>query len=257
MTRMARLFHISVIAFVIAGAPVAAIGLESVAELYKKGFELQKAGQLEQALAKYDQCLEQDPTNYNALFAGATAYYAMGDYQKARARFEKILTLYPDEGRVPLYLAFCQLHLGAVSQAKATLERIVVNKPDDVEAIIGLGWAEYLSGNRFTAISYFKKALALQPENSVLAETVSRFENTNKEYLEAQKEEEQWRLTSDLNNAIAAASIVRARARRAQAEMSSLADRSPVEKMALLDLMSVPEGPSRRFQPFPRFPLPR
>lgn len=252
MTRMGRLFQVSVIALIFACVSIDAIGLEDVAKLYKKGFELQHAGKLKQALAIYDGCLEQDPTNYKALFAGATAYYAMGDYKNAQARFEKLLTFYPDKGKVPLYLAYCQLHLGQVAEAKAALERIVVDRPKDVAAMIGLGWAEYLSGNRFTAISYLKKALALQPDNKVLAGAVSRLESTNEEYLKAREEARQWRLSSDLNNAIAQASLVRARARAAQRAMSVPVDRSPVEKMALLDLMDVTEEPREKLRPFPR-----
>lgn len=253
MTRMGRLFQVSVVTLIFAGVSTGAIGLEDVAGLYKKGFDLQHAGKLEQALTIYDRCLEQDPANYRALYASATAYYAMGEYTKARAQFEKLLTLYPDNGRIPLYIAFCQLHLGEVAQAKAALERIVVDRPTDVAALIGLGWAEFLSGNRFTAISYFKKALAQQPNNQVLAGTVSRLESTNKEYLKARKEAEQWRLSSELNNAIAQASIVRARARAARSAMSVPVERSPVEKMALLDLMDVAEEPKKRVRPFPRF----
>jgi tetratricopeptide (TPR) repeat protein len=254
MTRMRRIFPIGVIAFIVACASIEAIGLEDVAELYKKGFELQHAGKLEQALAIYDRCLEQDPTNYKALFASATVYYAMGDYAKALARFEKLLSFYPDQGRIPLYVAYCRLHLGKVAEAKAALDRIVVNRPKDVAAIIGLGWAEYLSGNRFTAISYFKKALALQPGNKVLAGTVSRLESTDEEYLKERKAAEEQRLTSELDNAIAEVSLVRARARASRAALSVPEDRSAVEKMALLDLMQVTEEPKKKVRPFPFVP---
>jgi len=247
-----RLIATVLFALVVGSMAVESIGGESVASLYAKGFELQKSGDLKQALAMYHKCLTLDPKSYKALLASGTVYYAMKDYRKAAQRYELLLGFYPDNLKARLYLAFCRLHLGSAEKARTALELILADHPRDVAATIGLGWAEYLAGNRFTAVDYFKKALALQPDNQSLGITISRLEAANREALKEEQQEKQFGLMSDLNNCIAEAAILRARRRGLAEMMGAFGERSSVEKMALLDTwQELKADPDRKAFPPP------
>jgi len=237
MTDITRRCHLALIVVSLLIWLPSVAGAQSCAELYKQGFELQKAGKLKGALDTYDRCLESDPEYYNALLAAGTVYYSMQEYQDAASRFGVLLTYYPDDVRGRLYLAYCNLHLGLADEAKDTLERIVADEPKNVSALIALGWAEYLLDNRFTASDFLKQALALHPENKHLAYTIERLQMANERFLQEEGEAQRFRIMSDLNNAIADASIADD-SRRLGTQAAGLPEHlTAAEKMVLWGLM--------------------
>lgn len=249
---MARVSLFTLIVLVLSAACAVVWAAESMSDLYTKGFELQKQGKLREALTEYNRCLQLAPDDYKALLAVGTVYYALQDYAKAAKQYETLLIFYPGDLKARLYLAWCKLHLGSVGEAKNALELYLAEQPNDVSAMIGLGWADYLSGNTFTAIDRLKKALALQPGNKSLAATVDRLERAGQEQLRAEAKEKRFRLMSDLNNAIAEASVARSLALAGESAPSASGEMSPAQKMALYDLWEYSdEYPGRKILPLP------
>lgn len=249
---MARASLFTIIVLIASGACAAVWAAEDVSALYAKGFELQKQGKLQEALAQYNRCLQLAPDDYKALLAVGTVYYALREYAKAAKQYETLLIFYPDDPKARLYLAWCKLNLGSVEDAKNALELYLAEHPDDVSAMIGLGWADYLSGNLFTAIDRLKKALALQPDNKSLALTVDRLERAGQEHLRADAREKRFRLMSDLNNAVSEAAIARSIAQAGDGGPDLSGDFSPTQKMALYDLWQYSDDyPGRSILPLP------
>lgn len=249
---MAGVSLLTVIALSVSVACGSAWAAENLSELYAKGFELQKQGKLREALVEYNKCLLLAPDDYKALFAVGTVYYTLQEYSKAAKQYETLLIFYPGDLKARLYLAWCKLNLGSVEEAKNALELYLAEQPNDVSAMIGLGWADYHSGNIFTAIDRLKKALALQPDNRSLAMTVDRLERVGQENLRAQEQEKRFKIMSDLNNAIAEASVARSLALAGESAPAASANLTPTQKMALFDLWEYSdEYPGRKILPLP------
>ena len=211
--------------------------LDSADQLFEQALELQKAGELGEALELYEKGLSVDPRHYRSLLASGAVHYSKSDYQKAVRRFEELVAFYPRDARARVQLGHAKLALGSIEEAKNIFRMILIDEPDNVSALIGLGRAEYLGGNRFTAVDTFKKALALQPGSRSLQETIARLEDANREYLRASEEERRLRVMSALNNAIADAALQAARM-RAQAEVAGHSQRSRLDaETALLTTM--------------------
>jgi len=249
---MARVSLLTVIVLIVSVACGSLWAAENLSELYAKGFELQKQGKLQEALVEYNRCLMLAPDDYKALLAVGTVYYTLQEYSKAAKQYETLLIFYPGDLKARLYLAWCKLNLGQVEEAKNTLELYHAEQPNDVSAMIGLGWAEYLSGNIFTAIDRLKKALALQPDNRSLALGVDRLERLGQENLRAQEQEKRFRMMSDLNNAIAEASVARSIALAGETGPPAASNMTPTQKMALFDLWEFSDDyPGKKVLPLP------
>ena len=203
--------------------------------LFNEGQALQKAGKLKEALKAYNQCLIIDPSNYDAMFAGGLAHFDLKEYAKAARMFEGVLAFQGEDVRVRLYLAESWDRLGRVGKAKNEYRRILEYSPDNVSALIGLGRAEFMSGNRFAAVETFKKASKLQPSNKSLQVSIERLENANLEYLKLSEELRRRAVISAVNNAIAEDAAEQERlkdeaAARRQIDQKGV-ERSTVEQM--------------------------
>ncbi len=182
-----------------------------------------------------------DIRHFNAMLASGLAYYALEDYATATEKFEDLLSFYPGNRSARLYLAHSLLNRGSVEQSKNLFAQIVSDDPTNVSALIGQGKAEFLAGNRFAATESFKKALALQPQNQSLRESLAALEASNVEYIRAAEAERKQRIKSALNNAIAEASAISARA-RAIAEASQPSEGlSAAQRMSWFELTASPE----------------
>jgi tetratricopeptide (TPR) repeat protein len=204
---------------------------ERADELFKKGLDLQVSGDLEAALPMYEKALEADPENYRALLATGLAAYGRGDYRKAADRLGTLVVYYPTDITARTCLAYSRLQLGEFASAKEAFWKILADDPSSVAAMIGLGWSEFLTGDRFSALEDLKKALAKQPGNRALRDTVGRLQDTNKEALEAAKQEENLRVKSVFNKAIAQAAAALGQPSQSQQGWSA------AEKEAMMGLM--------------------
>lgn len=70
------------------------------AELVKQGRALGNEGKLDEALALYQQALQQDPNSYQAEMAMGMALDLKGQYAEARQHFQKAIQEAPEQGKV-------------------------------------------------------------------------------------------------------------------------------------------------------------
>ncbi len=221
-------------ALVLFASPSTASGGSPADQLYSRGVELQKSGQLEQALDSYLSALRENPRHYKALFARAGLYFAKADYQKAARTFEDLLAFYPKDTRARLYLGEALLHLGSPQRAKDIFRKILIDDPRNITALVGLGRAEYKAGNRFSAVETLKKASALDPKNESIKDSIAAFQSANREYLKRSEEERRQRLKSALNYSIAESTakvrseLLKARRFRAKDEEAAMLRRQMV-----------------------------
>lgn len=214
-------------------------------QLFKKGRELQKAGKLEEALKTYNECLTVDPNYYKAIFAAGRAHFGLKNYAEAARMFESALAFQPASLKTRLYLADSRARMGRVETAKSEYRRILEHHPDNVTALIGLGRAEFMSGNRFAAVETFKKALKLQPSNRSLRASIERLENSNLEYIKMSEELRRREVISALNNAIAEDAAQQARLR----EEAAARKRAEMEGKKRQDALAGSSPPGEKMGP--------
>lgn len=92
-------------------------------ELYLVGYDAEKSLQLETAIKHYQDALTQDPTFLPALRALGIVYYQLGQYEKSRELFNKIMKKTEDDDTARYYRALCnlKLHLGERTEEDLSL----------------------------------------------------------------------------------------------------------------------------------------
>ena len=207
----------------------------------QKGLELQKAGKLEDAMKLYESILKSDPMNRKALFGLGTVYYSMGEYERAAATFQNVLTLNEGYTRARLYVALCKLQLGIPEEASNDLRRILIDHPENTTAMLALGVAEVSAGYPNTAIATFTKTLDLHPENAAFRETVRRMIRIASEQADATEKLQNLAVLNDFNNAISDAAVA-TQARRDATRREAAKNQSSVHRMAVMDAMAFFDG---------------
>jgi tetratricopeptide (TPR) repeat protein len=148
--------------------------------LLEEGNELYKAERFEEAIAKFDQLLELDPTNWSANSLTAASYVALyhpgseqpkdRDYaEKGLAAFERTLELTPPspEDREKTEESYVSLLVttGDNDKAIAYLEKQLVSRPKEVALILQVAVAYQRKGEFSKALEYFEKRAAMDSKN--------------------------------------------------------------------------------------------
>jgi len=106
-----------------------------------------------------------DSTDVEALNGLGQCYGFLGEDKRSIYYFEQALSFLPDDILQYIYLAKAYSHGGRLDEAISVYQRI--NKIDNTwsEAWAGIGKMYYWKGMPHTAVFYYNKALALDPEN--------------------------------------------------------------------------------------------
>ncbi len=122
-------------------------------------------GEIAQALACYQDLLQEDPDNRAALLNAGALHWQQGQIEEAIARYSQAVAAYPDWGEAQGRLGNALLVQGDWDEARLHLELAVANAPDYVPAYLDLaaGWGQ--AGDPETAIAYARMALTLDPQN--------------------------------------------------------------------------------------------
>jgi len=111
-------------------------------ELYKQAFSLVEQKRHSEAVAAFDEFLDQYPEHDyadNALYWMGEAYYDSGNFAAAQDCFDKVVALYPSGNKVPdsmLKSALCHANTGNTSMAREGMERLVASFPSTKAASI-------------------------------------------------------------------------------------------------------------------------
>ncbi|GAB4838024.1 Protein CTR9 [Ancistrocladus abbreviatus] len=105
-----------------------------------KGQLLLAKGEVEQAFAAFKIVLDGDHDNVPALLGQACVQFNRGRYSESLDLYKRALRAYPDcPGAVRLGIGFCRYKLGQFEKARQAFERVLQLDPENVEALVALG----------------------------------------------------------------------------------------------------------------------
>ncbi len=130
-----------------------------VAERFNRAVELQRKGELKEAVAEYRALLARAPNYAEAQANLGAALARMGDYEGAIAAYEAALRLKPELTPILLNLGIAHYRAGKFAKAVEALERFLAVAPDHAQArqLIGASLVEL--GRDAEAVTYLEPAL--------------------------------------------------------------------------------------------------
>ena len=133
--------------------------------ILEEGSRLFSDGRFEEALAKFDEALEIEPENVQALLAGAVALLRLGRRDEALGNYDRVLQLDPRNpkaysGRAQLYEA--ERGWAQAADAWASYLAIV---PGDIDARLRRAECVVNTGDRAGAVRILEEALFLAPSD--------------------------------------------------------------------------------------------
>lgn len=137
-----------------------------VKQLFQEGKSLQRQGQLERAIALYNQVYALDSARIEVLPYWGLAEYRLGRYYKALALYNLYLVSEPEEELVLFNKAVCLGHLGQWTQAQHIIDGLQVSSlAKSAQFLAFSGFIDYRLGNFASAETKLKQALRLQKDN--------------------------------------------------------------------------------------------
>ena len=125
------------------------------------------AGQAEQAQARVEAVLSQEPEHPSAYDLLGVVHMARKDYKAAEAAFAKQLQRNPNSQMVYTQLASSRERQGDRAGAIAAFEQGLGVLKDDVSLMVGLAGAHERNGDIEAAVALYEKVLAKQADNAV------------------------------------------------------------------------------------------
>ncbi|MBF0157128.1 MAG: glycosyltransferase family protein [Magnetococcales bacterium] len=172
---------------------------DSLTERLGQALDLQKSGQLAEALALHEAICHDHPTHPHALFLHGLAREEAGDHDTALElvskavalfpeeadyhfhlgwllkerkrlsaaveRFQTTLSLNPDHPHGRFALADCRFDLGQAEEAIPLLEEVVARRPDLGPAWNNLGLCHRALQHPDKSLSCFRRAILIEPDN--------------------------------------------------------------------------------------------
>ncbi len=99
---------------------------------------LNALGQVERMLGLYVAILQVDPQNTQANYWTGVIYLNRKQFDKAARYFERVVNLYPFDYDTSLSLAWTYLNLGKKTEARALYNKVLLIRPNDANALAGL-----------------------------------------------------------------------------------------------------------------------
>jgi tetratricopeptide (TPR) repeat protein len=123
---------------------------------------LQKNGQLDQAIAHYEQTISTRPDPERAHYNLGAAFSQAGQIDEAISHYQKALALRPDYAEAHYNLAADLFKQGRVDDAISHYEKTVELRPNDADTHNNLGGALLQKGRLHDAIMQYEAALRLR-----------------------------------------------------------------------------------------------
>ena len=127
---------------------------------------LLEAGQVDEAMARFQKALEIDPRDEDACYNLGLALLRKGQVDEAMAQFRKAIEIQPGYAKAHYNLGTVLYQNGQVDPAIAHLRKALETRPDYPEAHNNLGAILLEQGQVDEAIFHFQKALEAQPANA-------------------------------------------------------------------------------------------
>ncbi|MBF0588319.1 MAG: tetratricopeptide repeat protein [Magnetococcales bacterium] len=146
-----------------------------------QGLAWHQAGELERAMACYQQVLAVQPQNVPALSNLGGAYHMLGGLAEAVSCYEQALAIQPNDAQTLHNLGQAQQALGQLDDAILSFQTLLRVQPDAAELHHQLGHMQSARGQWQAATDSFKAALALQPESALFLNSLGNL------YMQRQK----------------------------------------------------------------------
>ena len=142
---------------------------DTLAEAYAiKGLLIDSGGRPEDALQPLQKAIELNPTMSNAGNWLGLAYFTLGRRSEARAILEEVVNRDPTYGPAFNNLVFDYIWRRKFDEADALIERVTRIVGENVEVLQARGNEATVRGEPAEAIRLFRKAIAENPNSSVL-----------------------------------------------------------------------------------------
>ena len=148
------------------GTPPTPMDLSSldVKAMFDEGIGYYNARQFDQAIDRFVEILEMEPSNLNARSNLGAAYFNTGKLEDALREFELAHAQDPTDAEILYNLGATRLGLGDLNQAMQDFQNTVRMDPDLPDVHIGLGNAYIMQGDIEAGIEELEKALQLAPD---------------------------------------------------------------------------------------------
>lgn len=130
--------------------------------------------QLDKALVLAERWKEEQPKNIQAYFVAGLAYLKSQKLGDARAEFEQLLTIEPNNVKAKMALLNLKAKENNQQQNKTALNEILKIQPDYAPALIQLYALAKQSGNTKGVVERIKKRIKATPENASLQITLAK-----------------------------------------------------------------------------------
>jgi len=137
---------------------------QTAADYSARGFSRQEKGDLDGALADYNQAITLDPHNVEALSRRALAERDKGNWDAALADFNAVLAYAPDNADAYSNRGYVKQTKGDLDGALADYTEALSRKPTSAEAFYNVGLIKVRRGDIDGGIAAFDKALDLDPK---------------------------------------------------------------------------------------------
>lgn len=128
-------------------------------------FASNKSQASDNQIRKYEQILQAEPNNFNALFELANLHIDMGQRDRAIPLMEKLVQMEPE--RLDLHLNLAQLYksLGQIQKAETTYNKILSHEKNNLAALVNKAVLRNEQGDYKTAKALFVQAEQAAPES--------------------------------------------------------------------------------------------
>lgn len=154
-------------------ASLAAGSSASAADLRRYAAALRSADRPAEAALIYASLVDNDRSGADwalRLLLGEAQEHS-GDWQSARANYEKAATLAPDRAVALNYLGYALVeHDDNLPRAQILLEQAVALAPQDFSILDSLAWAYFKQADVARAVPLLERAARAQPDNAVITE---------------------------------------------------------------------------------------
>lgn len=160
------------------------ISSDDIDTLKDLAFCYHRKGDYVKAVRFYDEALVKDPENYSLNYNKAIALHAQEKLSDAIISYEKVLTI-KDDDVIKTNLTAALVEYGykllddnKLDEAKINFEKAIRINPKEASSYFGMALAYRVDGEKELAMSYFQKAVDLDPKNDEYISAFEEFKNS-------------------------------------------------------------------------------
>jgi serine/threonine protein kinase len=133
---------------------------------YNLGNVAMQKGQFGDAIEKYRRAIEREPDYVSAIVNLAICHQNIGQYDEAIRLYDQSLKISPNDAQIIYNKAYALYACGKYADAQLLFSEVIAKNPRHVSAYNYLGLLQQGLNHQEAALSFFEKALAIDPTYS-------------------------------------------------------------------------------------------